>query len=70
MTEEPGGLQSTGSHKELGTTERLTLAVLHFFPCSLFQALGVTEGKVGGEEFSQPGLVNPAGLSNPCKMIL
>ena len=30
-TEEPGGLQSTG-HKELGTTERLTLS-LHFCMC-------------------------------------
>ena len=61
---------SPWGHKESGTTEPLTLAVLRFFHCRLFQALGVTEGKVGGEDFSQPGLVNPAGLSNPCKMVL
>ena len=61
---------SPRGHKESGTTEPLTLAVLRFFHCRLFQALGVTEGKVGGEEFSQPGLVNPAGLSNTCKMVL
>ena len=52
-------------HKESNLTERLTLLVLRFFH---FRLLGIIEGKVGGEE--NLGLVNPAGLSNPCKMVL
>ena len=28
-TEEPGGLQSKGGHKESNTTERLTLSLFH-----------------------------------------
>ena len=30
-TEEPGGLHSPSSHKELDTTEQLTLSHFHFF---------------------------------------
>ena len=58
-TEEPGGLQSKGGHKESNTTERLTLSLFHFYALEEETA---THSSVLA--WGIPGMGEPGGLSS------